>query len=55
VSKSKNYSDDIWGLSFAVFAVAKMGGVAGIVAWSWWWLLAPFVPLAVELLKRALR
>jgi hypothetical protein len=37
-----------------IFIVAKLAGIPGIVAWSWWWILFAVVPIAVEVLKALL-
>jgi hypothetical protein len=40
---------------FLIFIIAKLAAVPGVVAWSWWWIFAPIIPIAVEVLKAIMR
>jgi hypothetical protein len=46
-------SDNTTRISFGGIICAKLAGLAGFPAWSWWWLLMPIVPVITELLKLA--
>ncbi len=40
---SNKLTSVIWFLSFWMFIATKVWGSV-LAAWSWWWLLLPFVP-----------
>jgi hypothetical protein len=41
------------GWFFPLFIAAKLAGPCA--AWSWWWLLAPIVPVLAEIIKYAIK
>lgn len=43
----------IAGLAFPLFIALKFAGPCA--AWSWWWLLAPFIPILTEIVKWVIR
>ncbi len=40
---------------WVVFVCLKLAGIAGFSAWSWWWTLAPIIPLLTEAIKAMAR
>jgi hypothetical protein len=39
-----SFWEGLWWLAAFAFIGIKLAGTA-LVAWSWWWVLLPFVPL----------